>query len=126
MEAAFVDIIRYVQSFSFGAAVKLLEEKSSDAFELILKKLNEKAVCAEDFRRIEELKTLRRLRPCVDTDSLLRIDGRLENAELLVEAKHPLILPSRHALTRLIILFEHVEAGHAGRAYTLMRTRQRF
>ena len=126
MEAAFVDIIRYVQSLSFGAAVKLLKEKSPDAFELILKKLNKKAVSAEDFRRIAELKTLRRLRPCVDSDSLLRIDGRLENAKLPVQAKHPLIPPSRHALTRLIILFEHVEAGHAGPAYTLIRTRQRF
>ena len=93
---------------------------------MILKRLNEKAVSAEDLRRITELKTLRRLRPCVDSDSLLRIDGRLKNAELPVEAKHPLILPSRHALTRLIILFEHVEAGHAWPAYTLMRTRQRF
>ena len=67
LEAAFVDIITYVQSLYFGAAVKLLQEKSPDAFELILKKLSEKAVSAEDFRRIAELKTLRRLRPCVDS-----------------------------------------------------------
>ena len=50
----------------------------------------------------------------------------LENAELPIDTKHPFILPSRHALTRLIILNEHLQAGHAGPAYTLMLSRQRF
>ena len=76
-------------------------------------------------RRVSELKTLRRLRPCVDANSMLRFDGRLKNADLPVDAEHPLILPSRHALTRLIMLHEHVGAGHARPSYyTLMRTRQ--
>ena len=61
--------------------------------------------------RIAELKSLRYLRPCVDANSMLRIDGRLESAELPFNIKHPLILPSKHALTRLIVLYEHVEAG---------------
>ena len=33
-------------------------------------------------RKINELKPLRNLRPCVDTDMMLRVEGRLENAEL--------------------------------------------
>ena len=57
---------------------------------------------------------------------MLRIDGRLENAELPLDTRHPLILPSKHALTRLIVLHEHVEAGHAGPSYSLMQTRQQF
>ena len=77
-------------------------------------------------RRISELKTLRRLRPCVDANSMLRIDGPLKNADLPVDAEHPLILPSRHALPRLIMLHEHVGAGHARSYYALMRTRQHF
>ena len=126
LECAFLDTVRYVQAQRFGAAVEMLKMDSSDAFDSILKKLNDRADNAEDMRRISELKTLRRLRPCVDADSMLRIDGRLENADLPVDAKHPLILPGRHALTRLIILHEHAEAGHAGPSYTLMRTRQHF
>ena len=51
---------------------------------------------------------------------MLRVEGRLENTELPIDTKHPFILPSRHALTRLIILNEHSQAGHAGPAYTLM------
>ena len=77
-------------------------------------------------RRISELRTLRNLRPCVDDDSMLRVDGRLENAELPVVTKHPLILPSKHPLTRLIVLHEHEKAKHAGPSYTLMKTRQRY
>ena len=75
---------------------------------------------------VSELKTLCNLRPCVGPDSMLRVEGRLENASLLVETKHPYILPGRHALTRLIVLSDHSNAGHAGPSYTLMQTRQRF
>ena len=54
------------------------------------------------------------------------MEGRLDNAALPVDIKHPIILPVKHALTRLIVLNEHANAGHAGPSYTLMLTRQRF
>ena len=57
---------------------------------------------------------------------MLRVECRLENADLPTDTKHPLIPPSIHILTRLIILDEHAKAGHASPCYTLMRTRQRF
>ena len=72
----------------------------------------------DDRRRVNELKTLRNLRPCIGQDKLLRVDGRLENADLPVDAKHSIILPGRHSLTRLIVLSEHYNSGHAGPAYT--------
>ena len=54
------------------------------------------------------------------------MEGRLYNSALPVDTKHPIILPGRHALARLIVLNEHANAGHAGPSYTLMLTRQRF
>ena len=72
------------------------------------------------------IKTLRNLPPCIGQDKLLRVDGRLENADLPVDAKHLTILPGRHPLTRLIVLSERYISGHAGPAYTLMKTRQQF
>ena len=57
---------------------------------------------------------------------MLRVEGRLENADLPTDTKHPLILLSRHQLTWLIVFDEHAKAEHAGPCYTLMRTRQRF
>ena len=67
-----------------------------------------------------ELKTLRNLRPCVGQDVLLRIDnGRLENVDLPTDAKYPLMLPARHALTRLTVFAELAKVGHAGLSKTL-------
>ena len=117
-------IVNYVQYNRFGAAVDLLKNESPDAFDLIFKRLSDRATTAEEMSRISELKSLRNLRSCADANSMLRIDCRLENAELPLNTRHSLILPSKHALTRLIVLHEHVEAGHAGPFCTLMRTRQ--
>ena len=36
------------------------------------------------------------LQPCVGPDKLLRVVGRLENADLPTDTKHPIILPGRH------------------------------
>ena len=78
-------------------------------------------------RKLNELKSLRKLRPCVDPDLMLGVEGRLENLWILtVDTRHPFIIPSRHALARLIVLNEHILAGHAGPLYTLMQTRQQF
>ena len=123
LDEAFIDIIRYVQQNRFRAAIDLLKNESPDTFESILKKLSAKTTGTEEMRRLAELKSLRNLRPCVDDELILRIDGRLENAELPVDAKHPIILPNRHTLTRLIVLNKHAESGHAGPSYTLVKTR---
>ena len=104
----------------------MLKKESPNAFDPIFKKLSDRATTAEEMSRISELKSLRNLRPCADANSMPRVDGRLENAELPLNTRHPMILPSKHALTRLIVLHEHVEAGHAGPFCTLMRTRQQF
>ena len=62
----------------------------------------------------------------MDLDNCLRIEGRLENADLPLDSKHPLIFPGRHPLTGLIVQYQHEQAGHGGPAYTLMKTRERF
>ena len=121
-----MDVVKFVQRTHFGAAIKLLQEKSSDVYDLIFKKIGRSLSDLEHVRSVPELKSLQNLRPCVDNDLMLRVEGCLENADLPTDTKHPLMLPSRHPLTRLIILNEHAKAGHAGPCYTLMRTRQRF
>ena len=103
LDKAFVNIVKYVQSQRFGAAIELLSKESPDEFEAILKRLGSKTNDPEYKRRLKELKTLRNLRPCVDLDNCLRIEGRLENADLPLDSKHSLILPGRHPLTRLIV-----------------------
>ena len=58
--------------------------------------------------------------------NLLRVEGRLVNASLPVNTKHPIILPGRHPLTRLIVLNAHERAGHGGPKYTLTKTLKNF
>ena len=118
--------VKYVQSQNFGATIDVLSKGSPDDFETFLKRRVNNVNSPDKKSQVNELKTLKNLRPCVENDMLLRVDGRLENAELPTDTKHPLILPGRHPLTRLIILFEHVNCGHAGPSYTLMKTCQRF
>lgn len=60
-------------------------------------------------------------------DSVLRVGGRLANANLPYEAKHPAILPSQHHLTQLIISNCHAkEVGHLGTNATLNQVMKRF
>ena len=73
-----------------------------------------------------KLKTLHNLRSCVALDNYLRVEGRLENADLPLDSKHPLILPGRHPLIGLIVQYEHELAEHGGLAHALMKTRERF
>ena len=85
-----MDVVNYVQYNRFGAAVGLPKKESPDAFDSILKRLSDRATSAEDMSRIAKLNSLRNLWPCVDANSMLRTDGRLQNAELPLDTRHPL------------------------------------
>ena len=54
-----------------------------------------------------------KLDPFLDNQDLLRIKGRLENAELSYESKHPIIIPNGH-IAKLLISFQHSFLKHAG------------
>ena len=60
LEDALTDIIKYVQSRCFGA-VQILKRDSADAFDAILKRINQNANNVADMKRVSELKTLRNL-----------------------------------------------------------------
>ena len=54
-------------------------------------------------------------RPFWDKDlSVLRVGGRLSNSELSFSQSHPVILESRHPVTKLVIQAEHMRLMHAG------------
>ena len=59
-------------------------------------------------------------------DGLLRVGGRLENAPLQLDAKHPIILPTSHRIVRLIISYYHHTSGHSGTEHVLSMIRERF
>ena len=50
---------------------------------------------------------MKKLHPFLDEKGILRVGGRLENALIKFEAKHPIVLPYRHHVTNLIISQHH-------------------
>lgn len=74
----------------------------------------------------KKLRLLSDLYPFIDNDGLLRVGGRLQNSTLDFDARHPMILPQRHHLTRLIVLDMHCHLGHSGHLHVLSLLRRRF
>ena len=58
--------------------------------------------------------------PFLDDSGLLRSKGRLDQADISYDSKHPLILPSGH-IAKLLVSFQHKFLKHAG-VSTLMST----
>lgn len=66
------------------------------------------------------------LAPFVDIDGFLRVGGRLKHSNLNFNAKHPLLLHSKHRLTKLIFEHEHRKLLHAGPQLLLNTIRQTY
>ena len=91
---------------------------------------NEIVVCVqreafkEHFSQVVKSKSpLRKLCPIL-IDGIL--GGRLQNAPIPTEVKHPVLLPKKHHVTDLIVRKYHEELAHAGREHVLSSIRKKF
>ncbi|XP_015123797.1 uncharacterized protein LOC107045903 [Diachasma alloeum] len=66
------------------------------------------------------------LHPFVDDKGILRVGGRLKRSELSYNQKHPILLPSKHPVTDMIIRQVHQSNLHAGIQSTLHAIRSKF
>ncbi|KAB0790000.1 hypothetical protein PPYR_15709, partial [Photinus pyralis] len=64
------------------------------------------------------------LTPFIGNDGLLRVGGRLTHADVPFNQRHPIILPSSHTLTTMIINYEHLKYLHGGIQSTLANLQQ--
>ena len=70
---------------------------------------------------------VKQLSPFLDDDGIIRVGGRLQRSELSFEAKHPMLLPKNHAVSKLVIQHIHAEAEHGmGIEHTLAELRTIF
>lgn len=69
---------------------------------------------------------LKRLRPFLDESGILRVGGRLRNADIKYAAKHPMILPGKCHFTRIVAAAYHEMILHGGPQLTLAALRQDF
>ena len=68
---------------------------------------------------------VRKLDPYIDEDGVLRVGGRLKNADYADQVKHPIILPKGSHVTKLIIKHYHEYTKHQGKGMTLNEIRSR-
>ena len=66
------------------------------------------------------------LQPFLDTGGLMRVGGRLHQSMEQYSKRHPLIMPSKHRLTKLIIKSEHLRLLHAGPTLVAASLARRF
>ena len=59
-------------------------------------------------------------------DELIVVGGRLQFANINEENKHPMILPSKHHVTDLVIRYHHELNGHMGQESVLTCLREKF
>ncbi|XP_063623090.1 uncharacterized protein LOC134795191 [Cydia splendana] len=73
---------------------------------------------SDDIDKIKSKKccspALQKLKPFMDKDGLIRVGGRLSNADLEYTQKHPIVLPRRDHVVNLIVDYFHRKHLHAG------------
>jgi hypothetical protein len=104
LRAGLEQCVKIVQSASFASEVKHLSKD----------------------RPVPRESKLRKLSPFLDPKGLLRVGGRLNHAFMTEDAKHPLILPHNHKLTKLVVFDAHEAHFHAQTERTLYELRASF
>ena len=90
---------------------------------VIIKSVQRKAF-GEDIERIKRsgkvsrLSVLEKLSPIIDGEGILRVGGRLNQADLANEERHPIILPKSSHVSSLLIRHYHERVQHQGRVLT--------
>ena len=97
-------LIKAVQYQEFPREIEALANKSHKG------EINAKSV--------KRTSPVHRLKPILDDDGVLRVGGRLPQADLPYAVKHPVLLPKKAHLTNLIIRHFHQRSGHQGRPRT--------
>lgn len=83
-------------------------------------------VALQDNKNISSKSPLMKLSVFLDTDNVLRVGGRLENADIAFVTKHQILLPKNDFVTDLIIQEMHGKCLHGGPTLTAATIRQKF
>ena len=75
--------------------------------------------CLNNSNGLPRTSPLLKLNPMADNDGLVRVGGRLQRASLSYEESHPLVLPSAHHVSSLLIQNYHEKVQHQGRHFIL-------
>ena len=114
MNNAVALIIRSVQQNAFESELEILTN---------LFPLNDRISEKKRKTTIHKASSIYRLDPFVDSSGLLRVGGRLKSHSIDDSAKHPLLLPRKGHVTKLIIRHCHEKTHHQGLGMTVNELR---
>ena len=103
-------LIKWIQEEAFEEQLKILKDSNIDEDTRESKKERKK------FLRKNDL--LVQLDPFVDQSGVLRVGGRLKKSDLEENIKHPIILPKKGKISRLVVESCHRRVRHQGRGIT--------
>ncbi|KAL0803354.1 hypothetical protein ABMA28_017417 [Loxostege sticticalis] len=104
LQKAKLIIIKHVQMNELGAEIKHLRQHE----------------------RVESKSKLLDLKPFIDNENVLRVGGRLKEALIPYEMKHPKIIPKESRLATLLIKQAHQQTYHGGARLTMAQLRQEY
>ncbi|XP_039295368.1 uncharacterized protein LOC120353913 [Nilaparvata lugens] len=102
-----------------AAELRIIQDIQSDVFADDLKSLRQG-------KELPSNSSIKSLSPFIHTDNLLRVGGRLREADIPFDYKHQILLPAKHRFTRALIVSFHRRLQHAGVQVTMASIRQRF
>ena len=101
------------------------------AEDLIIKDVQREAFDTESriLRTGESLPTSNKLAslcPFIGADQIICVGGRLKNASVPYQTKHPIILPGIHHVTKMLIEWTHRRKGHVASEHVLALLREQY
>ncbi|KAK3754726.1 hypothetical protein QZH41_007045 [Actinostola sp. cb2023] len=111
-------IIRCVQSEYFQDELQVLRSLGANREKVDRRSVREKK------QTLKKTSSIYKLDPFIDQDGLVRVGGRIGNADVPEEVRHPVILPRKCHVTTLLIRSLHQKVNHMGRSTTHNELRQ--
>ena len=87
---------------------------------------NEELTLLKSSKSVARSSKIFRLFPVLDLDEVLRIPGRLDQADLPSFVKSPYLLDPNHSFTKLLIQHHHELLGHQGQETIVNEIRQKY
>ena len=123
-------LIRMMQARAYGKDIETLKTSKKDK-----KSLLKMRQARADGKDIETLRTdkkdkksllkLKRLNPFIDEEGILRVGGRLSNAEEDDSiVRYPILVPKKTKATRALIEWHHRKIEHRGKHSTICKLRE--
>lgn len=120
-----------VAKTQFTAPVYLSSQELNDALNRCIKLSQSISFSDEIFslsqgEQVHKSSKIYVLNPFLDDKGIIRVGGRIVNAEISNEMKNPILLSNDCALSKLIVLNAHLKTLHGGHQLTLNFVRQKF